>query len=329
MEWSRRSFEPSLIALTLIMALALSCSTSPEVDVALDPSVEPFLEQVRLIMTDEELKVWKSLPDKATRQEFLDEFWKIRDPDPGTEENEAREEFEERIRYANIWFGNYNPRRGLEARNEEEEKSRRGWNEDRGRVYIVLGPPDLIQFVGPEGEMLSFDAARIRPGAEQWTGEQWIYDRYRIAILFRKSGAGNWRLESYDSHLFEVLDWAKLNWVSGDFREDIERRFEFQAKFTKTGLIIIIPVDRVSFDENFKAKFGLKVTVFHDDLKVDSVEETRTLEKSEDELFEMKNIELEIPYRATEKGQYLFDVVVQDLLAPSLSKYRTFVKHKF
>jgi GWxTD domain-containing protein len=318
---------PTLAALCLITLFA-SCTPASKVNVFQDPAIVAFDEQARLIMTDEEIKIWKSLPDKDSRQEFIAEFWKIRDPDPGTDENEAKEEFEERIRYANIWFGTYNPRRGQEAESEAEEKLRLGWNEDRGRVYIVLGPPDVIQFIAPDGEQTSYDGSRIRPGAEQWTMEQWIYDRYRVAVLFRKSGSGSWFIDSYDAHLFEVLDWAKLNWVAGDFREDVERRFKFQAKFMGTGLRIAIPVNRVSFDENFKAEFGLKITVYRDDKKVGTIEETKTLEKTEDELFEMKNIEFEIPCGAIERGRYLFDVVIQDRMAPALSKYRAFVRGK-
>jgi GWxTD domain-containing protein len=320
--------KPSLAAIYLIMMGAVSCSTSQGVKVGQEPSFGPIFDQVRLIMTDEEIKIWKFLPDKDSREEFIDEFWRVRDPDPGTDENEAREEFEERVRYANMWFGTFNPRRGQEARSEDEEKSRRGWNEDRGRVYIVLGPPDIIQFLGSDSEQVSFDGTRLRPGMEQWTREQWIYDRYRIAVLFGKSGGGSWRIESYDSHLFEVLDWAKLNWVSGDFRDDLERRFKFRAEFMETGFRIIIPVNRVSFDENFRAEFGLRINVYRDDVKVGTIEETKTLEKSEDELFEMKNIEFEIPFRPTEQGRYIFDVVIQDRMAPALSKYRTFIKRK-
>ena len=316
-------------ACCLFICLGLSCSTSPGINIDQGPSFGPLFDQVRLIMTDEEIKIWKSLPDISAREEFIDEFWKVRDPDPGTDENEAKEEFEERVHYANMWFGTFNPRRGLEAESEAEQGSRRGWNEDRGRIYIVLGPPDIIQFLGPDTEQISFDGTRIRPGTEQWTIEQWIYDRFRIAVMFSKSSGGAWRIDSYDSHLFEVLDWAKLNWISGDFREDVERRFKFKAKSTKDGLRIIIPVKRVSFDEDFRAEFGLKINVYREDVKVGTIEETKTLEKSEDELFEMKNIEFEVPYRAAEKGKYLFDIIIQDRMAPALSKYRTFVKRKF
>jgi GWxTD domain-containing protein len=328
MKRSPRAPGLSLAAPYLILIFAFSCSTSRGINVGREPSFGPIFDQVRLIMTDEEIKIWKSLPDEGSRREFMDEFWRVRDPDPGTDENEAKEEFEERVRYANLWFGTYNPRRGQEARSEDEEKSRRGWNEDRGRVYIVLGPPDVIQFLSPDNEQISFDGTRFRPGTEQWTMEQWVYDRYRIAVLFRKSTGGSWRIATYDSHLFEVLDWAKLNWVSGDFKEDVERRFKFEAKWTGSGLRIIIPVTRISFDEDFRAEFGLRIYVYRDDVKVETIEETKTLEKSEDELFEMKNIEFEIPYKAPEQGSYLFDVVIQDRMAPALSKFRTFIKRK-
>jgi GWxTD domain-containing protein len=328
MERSPTILKPSPAALCLIILFIVSCSPSPGLHFDDDLAIEAFYEQARLIMTNEELTVWKSLPDRDSRREFIEEFWKIRDPDPSTAENEAKEEFAERVRYANAWFGTYNPRRGQESRSETEEQSRRGWNEDRGRVYIVLGPPDTIQFIDPDGEQISFDGTRFRPGAERWTVEVWIYDRYRIAVVFRKSGGGVWTIESLDSHLLEVLDWAKLNWVSGDFREDIEQRFKFKAKFSGTGLRIIIPVDRISFDENFRAEFGLKVNVYRDGKKAGTIEETKSLEKSEDELFETKNIEFEIPFRAMEKGSYLFDVIVTDRMAPALSKYRTFVKGK-
>ena len=43
---------------------------------------------------------------------------------------------------------------------------------------------------------------------------------------------------------------------------------------------------------------------------------------------EPKNLEFEIVYRTEEKGEYLFDIIIQDRLAPGLSKYRSFLKRK-
>ena len=318
----------SFIGITIVVWWSASCSTSPNIKAAPDPSIRAFHEKARLIMTGEESKIWKALPDNASREEFIEEFWKIRDPDPGTEENEAELEFEERVRYANTWFGMFNPRRGYDSKGEDEEKSRSGWNEERGRIYIALGPPDVIYFMADDDETVSHDGTRYRPRAEDWTMEQWVYDRYRAYVVFTKSGTGSWRMENSDPHFYEVLEWAKLNWVSADFKEDIKRRFKFKPEFAGSGLRISIPVSRISFDENFKAEFGVKVNVYRNRAKIDTLEETKVLEENEEELLDKKNLEFEIPYRTEEKGEYLFDIIIQDRLAPGLSKYRSFLKRK-
>jgi GWxTD domain-containing protein len=327
-----KRFRPVLgsrfVGITLVVLWAVSCSTSPGIKVGHDPLLDSFYEKARLIMTGEENKIWKSLPDKASKEEFIEEFWKIRDPDPGTDENEAKLEFEERVRYANMWFGSFNPRRGYDSKGEDEEISRTGWNEERGRVYIVLGPPDVIYFMSSDNETISHDGSRFRPRAEDWTMEQWIYDRYRAYVAFSKSGSGSWRMENYDPHFFEVLEWAKLNWVSADFIEDIRRRFRFKPEFSAAGFRITIPVSRISFDENFRAEFGIKVNVYLNRTKVDTIEETKVLEENEEELLDKKNVEFEILYRTDEKGEYLFDIIIQDRMAPGLSKYRSFLKRK-
>jgi GWxTD domain-containing protein len=317
-----------LIGIALVVLWGVSCSTSPGVKVGHNPVFDSFYEKARLIMTDEEGKVWKSLPNDASKKEFIEEFWEIRDPDPGTDENEAKLEFEDRIRYANMWFGTFNPRRGSESKGEDEEKVRTGWNEERGRVYLVMGRPDVIYFNSDDDETVSHDGSRIRPKAEEWTMEQWIYDRFRVFVVFTKSSSGSWRMENYDLHFYEVLEWAKLNWVQEDFKEDIKRRFRFKAGFSAGGFRITVPLDRITFDEKSRAEFGIKINVYLNRTKVDTVEENKILEKSDEGVFGEINIEFEIPYRTVKKGEYLFDIIIQDRLAPGFSKYRTFLRRK-
>src|SRR4030042_1756735 len=78
-----------LMGIILVLLWPASCSPSPGVKVAEDPDMKDFYEKARLIMTGEESKIWKSLPDNASREEFIEEFWKIRDPDPATDETKA------------------------------------------------------------------------------------------------------------------------------------------------------------------------------------------------------------------------------------------------
>jgi GWxTD domain-containing protein len=85
-------------------------------------------EDVAYIITDEERKAFKRLNTDDEREAFIEAFWKRRDPTPDTEENEFKEEHYRRIAYANDHFASGIP----------------GWKTDRGRIYIVYGPPDEI-----------------------------------------------------------------------------------------------------------------------------------------------------------------------------------------
>jgi GWxTD domain-containing protein len=86
-----------------------------------------WLEQdVAYIITDDERKAWKRLQTDEEREMFIEDFWRKRDPDPDTDENEYREEYFERIAYANQHFASGIP----------------GWRTDRGRMWIMFGKPD-------------------------------------------------------------------------------------------------------------------------------------------------------------------------------------------
>src|SRR5688500_1495058 len=56
---------------------------------------------VSYIITKEERRAFMALQTDEERENFIESFWRRRDPDPDTEENEYREEYYERIAYAN------------------------------------------------------------------------------------------------------------------------------------------------------------------------------------------------------------------------------------
>ena len=86
-------------------------------------------EDVSYIITDEERAAFKRLNTDEEREQFIENFWLRRDPTPDTVENEFKEEHYRRIAYANEHFASGIP----------------GWKTDRGRIYIVYGPPDEIE----------------------------------------------------------------------------------------------------------------------------------------------------------------------------------------
>src|SRR6266545_2671866 len=61
-------------------------------------------KDVTYIITDEERRAFKKLQTDDERERFIEEFWRRRDPDPDTDENEFKEEYYERIAYANEHF---------------------------------------------------------------------------------------------------------------------------------------------------------------------------------------------------------------------------------
>jgi GWxTD domain-containing protein len=87
-------------------------------------------EDVVYIITPKERDVFLQLQSDRDRSIFIDAFWKQRDPDPATEENEFRKEHYRRIQYANQFFGKDSPGPG--------------WRSDMGRIYIMLGEPKAI-----------------------------------------------------------------------------------------------------------------------------------------------------------------------------------------
>ncbi|MCP2605857.1 GWxTD domain-containing protein, partial [Candidatus Aminicenantes bacterium AC-335-O07] len=140
----------------------------------LPPKYKKWIEEeVVYIITPKEREVFYQLETDAQRDRFIKEFWRQRDPTPGTPRNEFKMEHYRRIEYANKWFG-----RGT---------SIPGWKTDRGRVYIILGEPIFRQ---------TFSDPRIYPV------ELWFYQGgkdlapFFYVIFYKRFWTGNYVLYS-------------------------------------------------------------------------------------------------------------------------------------
>lgn len=132
-------------------------------------------EEVTYIITDEEKEAFVRLPNDEARDKFIEHFWEIRNPSPGSPTNAYKDEIYRRIAYANQWFGHSN--------------GNEGWRTDRGQVYITLGAPQQV------GKYLGF--ANIRPM------EIWFYSNDNPAlppffsvVFYQKSYGDEMRLYS-------------------------------------------------------------------------------------------------------------------------------------
>ncbi|MBN2008789.1 GWxTD domain-containing protein [candidate division KSB1 bacterium] len=128
--------KPGLYLLTIFvtdLSTTISCSTSRYFEnyatdapdnmllSMTDGDIENYYNQIKYIATHDEKEIFTKL-NKLGKQEFLLNFWKARDPNPQTDENEFMQDYFRRYNYA-------------------KEKFNGGLNSDMGRIYLQYGEP--------------------------------------------------------------------------------------------------------------------------------------------------------------------------------------------
>ncbi|HMC83095.1 MAG TPA: GWxTD domain-containing protein [Candidatus Polarisedimenticolia bacterium] len=161
------------------------------------PTLDWRAGPVRYLLTDAEDKEYRSLQDAADRAAFVARFWASRDPDPFTTENEAEQAFWQRVTAAEELF---------------TQTTISGWRTDRGRVYILLGPPDEItNYPVPSVEELDRshfpDALKRGPQNDLRHGQrgavEWVYRSLKNPkaeagqlVTFVRDETGEYRMSS-------------------------------------------------------------------------------------------------------------------------------------
>ena len=194
---NRRSGRLAVALLTLIFAVPAGLAQKKNSEKTQDPSektrnVKPELNKaykdwlekdVAYIITDEERKAFKKLQTDDERERFIEEFWRRRDPDPDTDENEYREEYYERIAYANEHFASGIP----------------GWKTDRGRIWIMYGKPDETES-HPAGGAYNRESYEGGGSTSTYPFERWFY-RYLAGVgsgieieFVDPTGSGEYRI---------------------------------------------------------------------------------------------------------------------------------------
>jgi GWxTD domain-containing protein len=172
-------------AIVLAAALALAavgCALS-RLERALDPESREFLSKVRYLITRQERVAFLQVPADE-RPSFIEEFWKKRDPNPETVDNEFKIEYFKRIDMANHLFTD-----GQEP----------GWLQDRGRMYILLGPPsDRLTY--PRG--VTFYGLPM---------EFWYYGFFEI-VFVDDNWTGIYRLDPSSAEQIGNIMRAQLEW---------------------------------------------------------------------------------------------------------------------
>jgi GWxTD domain-containing protein len=300
------------------MFLLVGCSSTSaskvKISIDADPFYDSFFEKTRLIMSKEEINIYKHLPDKESKKEFVKDFWAKRDPTPDTEGNEIKEEFFTRIEYANKWF-------------DEHRSKDKGWDTERGRILLQIGFPEERQWgelpdTGRSGRLMT---TQPRPM------EVWYYYRYQMRLIFLgdRQGFHTFRLPRPPAQLGTVLEIAKKALDLGTNKPKKDT-FKFKGDFIKNDMVITIDTERISFaekDGKMSAEFRIEMHVYRDYKKIETIVEEKSISKAKNELLNSKKVEFSITYTPPEKGEYNFDVIVME--KSSSVKYRTFLKKKF
>jgi GWxTD domain-containing protein len=151
-------------------------------------------EDVVYIISDTERRAFLQLQTNEERENFIEEFWQRRSPDPDSVDNPVKEEHYRRIAYANEHFAS-----GVA-----------GWRTDRGRIYIMYGKPDTLES-HTQGE--NYERPLDQGGGETKTYafEDWTYHYIEgigenVELEFvDPSGTGEFRLTTDPSEKDALL----------------------------------------------------------------------------------------------------------------------------
>ncbi len=280
----RRLVIPGLLMLfCLPLILSISCHYY-SLEQKLDPVNAEWLDKIRYIITSEERKMFLELP-ATEKEEFKQEFWAKRDPDPQTEENEFKMEYYNRIERADeLFLGEGRP----------------GWLTDRGRIYVLFGPP----------------MDRITNNPSYNCSETWYYGNFPV-VFIDSSCSGHYRLVTYNltqlrtTNLMYMHQLNKAQSEAQQTIQDQEKFFNFSWK-VKAALIGEGRVEGTIFMEVpfshlwLKEKEGEMATVLELYLEVKDIDEKKIWEyeesfeviKTEEELQESKGMKykIELPF---------------------------------
>jgi GWxTD domain-containing protein len=303
------------LVLLMIVGLAIcaaACGSGKD-KVSTEPSggSDPFFEKARLIMTPEEVDIYKHLPDQNSKDEFIEEFWSKRNPSPVSSVNPVQDEFELRIEYANKWFN--------------EGSKNRGWDTERGRILLLLGFPDSRQWGETTARTADLVASNKKIPMEYWT----YYDWGGLTLVFAETDdSGRLRLQSIPTNLQTAMDFARFSLDLRD-KQDLKHAFKFSVDFRDGNLNIVVPTKKVNFEEKdgkMNALFYATVYIYCNGKKQDVLKQEKSLQMEKDELLKLKKFQFTIPYSIKQKGKYYFDIVIED--KNSGKRYRNFASFK-
>jgi len=114
--------DTSFISLKPVLSSTFGAMSEEELD--------DIFAKSKYIASSAEIDKFSKLKGEESKREFLFDFWKVRDNNPSTSENEYFYEYLKRIDLSNQQYNSM---------------QKQGWKTDRGRIYIIYGEPSEIE----------------------------------------------------------------------------------------------------------------------------------------------------------------------------------------
>jgi GWxTD domain-containing protein len=122
-------FNPS-ITLSDTLTGQVSGVFASEFGVMADEELDDLFNKSKYIASAEDIEKYSKIKTTEGKREFLYNFWKDKDTDPSTQENEFYKLYLNKVAISNQRYGSL---------------SRVGWKSDRGRIFIIYGEPSEIE----------------------------------------------------------------------------------------------------------------------------------------------------------------------------------------
>lgn len=164
----------SLISFVLSLLMLIPTATA-----GLSPEYSAWIDSpAGFLLTKQEIKDWKDVATDAQARKFIDLFWARRNPHPEAAFNEFRAKFESMVKFCDEKFG---------------YEGQRGSLTDRGRVFLLMGPPQQKETRAPTQTvtMAATAAGQDDRGTDQARAnlEMWVYDPPQMNPKFRAKGS--------------------------------------------------------------------------------------------------------------------------------------------
>ncbi len=160
-------YNPGIVDTSLVKSLNAGMLGSSFAIMTIEECDKMF-NQSKYIATQNEIDRYKAIDSLDAKRTFLMNFWKSRDTEPSTPQNEFQQDYMRRVEFANTNFRH--------AQNE-------GYITDRGRVYLIYGEPDQKDYYPNESDMKPYEVwfyNNIEGGVAFYFGDVTGFGKYEL-----------------------------------------------------------------------------------------------------------------------------------------------------